>query len=135
MKNIPENILKKIEMLKSLILAKSGLLSEYGSNVSIITGDVVYDREKNKVNELIFEIKINDVDCPECDFEPENISQEIVKLKTKIYKGSVVGLTENLQLKNTYSSLRGVLLYTCDLYGDNFEKLEFGVFFDPGFKY
>ena len=85
MKNLPSDIIRNIEVLKSVILTRSGLLSEYGDNVSIIMGDIAYNEKENKVYELVFEIKIINVDCPECDFEPENISEVILELKNKIY--------------------------------------------------
>lgn len=135
MKNLPEHILKKVEIIKSIILTRSGLLSEYGNNLSFTIGDIHYDNNTDTVIELVLEVKFEDIYCTECDFEPENISEIIMEIKNKIYQASNIGLNEDLKLNNKFSSLRGVLFYDCKIWRDQFTELNFGIFFDPGQTY
>ena len=132
MKNLPEKYLSKIKTMKNIILTTSGLLSEYGGNIKLEMGDVHYDQNTYKVYEIVFELSLTDVYCPECDFEPSMVSRIIEEIIAKILKGCQFGLTDELQFKNSYNSTRGVLLYDCKLWRDNFEKITFGIFIDPG---
>ena len=133
MSKIPQKFEGKVNTMKNIIMTTSRLLSEYGNSVSIEVGD--FYNVGDEVNEIVLEIKITDVDCPECDFEPSVISDTINEIIGKIYKGCKFGLTGDLQFKNGFTSTRGVLLYETKLWRDNFEYLLFGVFIDPGKKY
>lgn len=136
MNNLPENIKKKIELMKTIVLSNSGLLREYGNDdIDIRVGDIDYHQPNNQVYEIVFEITIKDVYCPECDFEPRKVGDTIQELVNKIAKGSKFGLTYDLQFKNSFNSTRGVLLYETKLWRDSFEYIIFGVFIDPGQKY
>lgn len=136
MNNLPENIKKKLELMKTIILSNSGLLREYSyDQIDMRVGDVNYDQNKNEVYEIVFELTIKDVYCPECDFEPRTVGDVIQELVNKITEGSKFGLTSDLQFKNSFNSTRGVLLYETKLWGDNFEYIVFGIFIDPGHKY
>jgi len=135
MKNLPEKYSSKIKTMKNVILTTSGLLSEYGNEIKLEVGDIHYDQNTDKVYEIVFELSLTDVYCPECDFEPSMVSKTIEEIIEKIYKGCQFGLTPDLQFKNSFSSMRGVLLYDCKLWRDNFEKITFGIFIDPDQKY
>ena len=136
MNNLPENIRKKLELMKTIILSNSGLLREYGyDQIDMQVGDVHYNQNKNEVYEIVFELTIKDVDCPECDFEPRTVGNVIQELVNKIVEGSKFGLTSDLQFKNSFNSTRGVLLYETNLWRDNFQYIVFGIFIDPGHKY
>ena len=136
MNNLPENIKKKLELMKTIILSNSGLLREYGyDQIDMRVGDVHYNQNKNEVYEIVFELTIKDVDCPECDFEPRTVGNVIQELVNKIVEGSKFGLTSDLQFKNSFNTTRGVLLYETKLWRDNFEYLIFGIFLDPGEEY
>jgi hypothetical protein len=136
MNNLPENIKKKLELMKTIILSNSGLLREYGyDQIDMQVGDVHYNQNKNEVYEIVFELTIKDVDCPECDFEPRTVGNVIQELVNKIVEGSKFGLTSDLQFKNSFNSTRGVLLYETNLWRDNFQYIVFGIFIDPGHKY
>jgi|LakMenEpi03Aug12_release.lakeMendotaPanAssembly.Ray.scaffolds.fasta_scaffold1536363_2 hypothetical protein len=136
MNNLPENIKKKLELMKTIILSNSGLLREYGyDQIDMRVGDVHYNQNKNEVYEIVFELTIKDVDCPECDFEPRTVGNVIQELVNKIVEGSKFGLTSDLQFKNSFNSTRGVLLYETNLWRDNFQYIVFGIFIDPGQKY
>jgi hypothetical protein len=135
MKNVPENYLSKIKTMKNVILTTSGLLSEYGNSISLELGDIDYNQNVNDVYEIVLELKLTDVYCPECDHEPNMVSNTINEIIKKIYKGCNFGLTGDLQFKNSFMSTRGVLLYETKLWRDNFEYIVFGIFIDPGQKY
>jgi hypothetical protein len=136
MNNLPENIKKKLELMKTIILSNSGLLREYGyDQIDMRVGDVDYNQNKNEVYEIVFELTIKGVYCPECEFEPRTVGNVIQELVNKITEGSKFGLTSDLQFKNSFNSTRGVLLYETKLWRDDFEYIVFGIFIDPGHKY
>jgi len=135
MKNVPENYLSKIKTMKNVILTTSGLLSEYGNSISLELGDIDYNQNTNEIYEIVLELKLTDVYCPDCDFEPSMVSNTINEIIRKIIKGCKFGLTNDLQFKNSFISTRGVLLYETKLWRDNFEYILFGIFIDPGQKY
>ena len=117
-------------------MSNSGLLREYGyDQIDMQVGDVHYNQNKNEVYEIVFELTIKDVDCPECDFEPRTVGNVIQELVNKIVEGSKFGLTSDLQFKNSFNSTREVLLYETNLWRDNFQYIVFGIFIDPGHKY
>lgn len=135
MKNVPEKYLSKIKTMKNVILTTSGLLSEYGNSIELTIGDVAYDIKSDTIYEIVLELKLTDIYCQECDFEPSMVSTTINEIIHKIIKGCKFGLTNDLQFKNSFTSTRGVLLYETKLLGDNFEYILFGIFIDPGQKY
>ena len=135
MRNLPQKVKTKIEVIKNIIATKSGLLSEHGSdNFKITLGDIGYLQAEDIVSDLVLEVNLKDVYCTECDFEPENISKLITEIKEKLYKASKFYISEKMELKNG-NSLRGVLFYDCKIWRDEFETLTFGIFFDPGHNY
>ncbi len=68
MKNLPDKYKTKIETIKNIILTTSGILSEYGINSIKFELADFYESE-NGVEEIVFELTIKDVYCPECAFE------------------------------------------------------------------
>lgn len=135
MKNIPKEFLNKIETLKSLILTKSGLLGEYRKRVELDVDDIIYFETPNRVTELVLKLTIKGLDCDMCDFEPENISREIMNLVSMISNASDVGIDSDFKFAMNYSSLRGVLVGGCNLWRDTFESVEFLIFYDLGTEY
>jgi hypothetical protein len=135
MKNLPDKYKKKIETIKNIILTTSGLLSEYHKSIDLTLESVAYDIKTDTVYEIVLELKLTDVYCPECDFEPSVVSDTINQIISKIRKGCNFGLTSDLQFKNSFNTTRGVLLYETKLWRDNFEYLIFGIFLDPGSEY
>jgi hypothetical protein len=125
----------KIDKIKNIILSRSGLLSEYGINNVKIEVDEFYENETEGVTDLVFSITLTDIYCDECDFEPENIGRIILELREKIANASNFYMSGNLDLKSSSSSLRGVLFYESKIWRDTFEKLSFGIFYDPGKTY
>jgi hypothetical protein len=97
--------------------------------------DEFYESETEGVTDLVFSITLTDIYCDECDFEPKNIGNIILELKDKIEKASNFYMSENLDLKSSSTSLRGVLFYESKIWRDTFENLTFGIFYDPGKTY
>ena len=135
MKNLPDKYKTKIETIKNIILTTSGLLSEYNKSIELTIGDVAYDIKSDTIYEIVLELKLTDIYCQECDFEPSMVSTTINEIIHKIIKGCKFGLTNDLQFKNSFTSTRGVLLYETKLWRDNFEYIVFGIFLDPGQEY
>jgi hypothetical protein len=134
MKNLPDKYKTKIETIKNIILTTSGILSEYGINSIKFELADFYESE-NGVEEIVFELTIKDVYCPECAFEVNVVSRTINEIIAKIHKGCRFGLTKELKFKNSFNSTRGILLYETKLWRDDFEYIVFGIFLDPGQEY
>lgn len=134
MGNVPQKYQTKIDTIKNVILSTSGILSEYGIN-SINFELADFYESKNGVEEIVFELTIKNVYCPECDFEVNAVSRTINEIIDKIHKGCRFGLTKELKFKNSFNSTRGILLYETKLWRDDFEYIVFGIFLDPGQEY
>jgi hypothetical protein len=132
---VPQEYTSKVDKIKNIILSRSGLISEYGMNNVKIEVDEFYESETEGVTDLVFSITLTDIYCDECDFEPKNIGNIILELKDKIEKASNFYMSENLDLKSSSTSLRGVLFYESKIWRDTFENLTFGIFYDPGKTY
>ena len=133
--NIPQNVISKLNVIKNVIKSTSGLYIEYGDDVEISLAELDFNKETGEVYEIVFEMNIKDVYCPECDFEPNSISETINEIISKINKGCNFGLTSDLQFTSSFNSTRGVLVYETKLWRDNFEYILFGIFIDPGTRY
>jgi hypothetical protein len=137
MKRLPEIYNKKIDIIKKVILTRSGFLSEFGmTNISIDLIDSTYHLESNefKFTELIFEVGLKGIDCDDCDFELESIMGLIESYKERLYEAASIFIDENLKVKNG-NCLRGLLNFQIDYSNSTINKVVFGVFFDVGSAY
>lgn len=132
---VPQQYTAKVEKIKNIILSRSGLISEYGVDNIKFEVEEFYEFDSGDVSEIVFSLRLNDVVCDECDFEPENISEMISKIKEKIYKASSFYISPKLELKSNQTSLRGVLFYDCKIWRNEFQELTFGIFYDVGEEY
>ena len=94
-----------------------------------------YDNDNGDVSEIVFSLRLNDVVCDECDFEPQLISETILEIKNKLEEVSSFYISPKLELKSNQSSLRGVLFYDCKIWRNEFQELTFGIFYDVGEEY
>jgi hypothetical protein len=132
---VPQQYTAKVEKIKNIILSRSGLISEYGVNNIKFEVDEFYEFDNGDVSEIVFSLRLNDVVCDECDFEPQLISETILEIKNKLENACNFYISPKLELKSNQSSLRGVLFYDCKIWRADFEYLTFGIFYDVGEEY
>jgi hypothetical protein len=132
---VPPQYTAKVEKIKNVILSRSGLISEYGLNNIKMEVEEFYDNDNGDVSEIVFSLRLNDVVCDECDFEPQLISETILEIKNKLEEVSSFYISPKLELKSNQSSLRGVLFYDCKIWRNEFQELTFGIFYDVGEEY
>jgi hypothetical protein len=129
---VPPQYTAKVEKIKNVILSRSGLISEYGLNNIKMEVDEFYDSSENGVEEIVFSLRLNNIVCDECDFEPQLISKTILEIKNKLENVCSFYISPKLELKSNQSSLRGVLFYDCKIWRNEFQELTFGIFYDVG---
>jgi len=137
MKRLPELYNKKIDIIKKVILTRSGFLSEFGmNNIRIDLIDPRYRTENNqlKFSELIFEVELRDIDCDECDFELSSILRTLEDYHDRLFEASSIMIDEDLKVKNG-TCLRGILNFQIEYANSTINKVVFGVFFDVGYSY
>jgi len=132
---VPPEYTDKVEKIKNVILSRSGLISEYGLNNIKMEVEEFYTSNDNTVSEIVFSLRLNDVVCDECDFEPQLISETILEIKNKLEEVCSFYISPTFELKSSKSSLRGVLFYDCKIWRSEFEYLTFGIFYDAGQEY
>ena len=132
---VPPEYTAKVEKIKNIILSRSGLISEYGLNNIKMEVEEFYDNNNGGVSEIVFSLRLNDVACDECDFEPQLISETILEIKNKLENACSFYISPKLELKSNQSSLRGVLFYDCKIWRNEFQELTFGIFYDVGEEY
>jgi hypothetical protein len=132
---VPPQYTAKVEKIKNVILSRSGLISEYGVNNIKFEVDEFYEFDNGDVSEIVFSLRLNDVVCDECDFEPQLISETILEIKNKLENACSFYISPKLELKSNQSSLRGVLFYDCKIWRNEFQELTFGIFYDAGEEY
>ena len=132
---VPPQYTAKVEKIKNVILSRSGLISEYGVNNIKFEVDEFYEFDNGDVSEIVFSLRLNDVVCDECDFEPQLISETILEIKNKLENACSFYISPKLELKSNQSSLRGVLFYDCKIWRNEFQELSFGIFYDAGEEY
>ena len=132
---VPPEYTTKVEKIKNVILSRSGLISEYGLDNLKMEVDEFYDSSENGVEEIVFSLRLNNIVCDECDFEPQLISETILEIKNKLENACSFYISPKLELKSNQSSLRGVLFYDCKIWRADFEYLTFGIFYDVGEEY
>jgi hypothetical protein len=134
-RRFPEKYRQNIETIKTLIMVRSKLLSEFGKdNISIELVDHEYNQTEDYFNELVFEIIIKNVDGDDCDFYPEQISKTILKYRDRIDKSSQFHLSDKLQISNGGGTTRGVLVNEVQFRFSEFEILSYSLFIDPSEK-
>ena len=94
-----------------------------------------YESGDNEVSEIVFSLKLNDVECSECDFEPEQIGKTILELRDRLTRAASFYISPTFELKSGKSSLRGILFYDCKIWRAEFQELTFGIFYDVGVEY
>lgn len=132
---VPPQYTAKVEKIKNVILSRSGLISEYGLSRVKLEVSEFYESGGNEVLEIVFSLRLNNIDCDDCDFEPQIISKTILDIKNKLEEASSFYISPTLELKSSKSSLRGVLLYDCKIWRAEFQQLTFGIFYDAGQEY
>lgn len=132
---VPPQYTAKVEKIKNVILSRSGLISEYGLNNIKMEVEEFYEFDSGDVSEIVFSLRLNDVVCDECDFEPQLISETILEIKNKLENACSFYISPKLELKSNQSSLRGVLFYDCKIWRNEFQELTFGIFYDAGEEY
>ena len=132
---VPPQYTAKVEKIKNVILSRSGLISEYGVNNIKFEVEEFYEFDSGDVSEIVFSLRLNDVVCDECDFEPQLISETILEIKNKLESACNFYISPKLELKSNQSSLRGVLFYDCKIWRNEFQELTFGIFYDAGEEY
>lgn len=132
---VPQQYTTKVEKIKNIILSRSGLISEYGVNNIKFEVEEFYEFDNGDVSEIVFSLRLNDVVCDECDFEPQLISETILEIKNKLENACNFYISPKLELKSNQSSLRGVLFYDCKIWRNEFQELTFGIFYDVGEEY
>ena len=132
---VPPEYTAKVEKIKNIILSRSGLISEYGVNNIKMEVEEFYKFDSGDVSEIVFSLRLNDVVCDECDFEPQLISETILEIKNKLENACSFYISPKLELKSNQSSLRGVLFYDCKIWRNEFQELTFGIFYDAGEEY
>jgi len=131
--SLPQEYLTRIETIKKLILVRSGFLSEFGNrDVRIELSDLDYEEKDGQLNfiELSFELTITNLDCGDCDFEIDAIHSELKTLHDRLFKACKFGLTNDLKIKNGLD-LRGILTHELYMRNSTFDKIVFGLYFDP----
>ena len=132
---VPPQYTAKVEKIKNIILSRSGLISEYGlNNIKMEVGEF-NTFEDNTVSDIVFSVTLNDIECDECDFEPQMISKIILEIRSKLEDAANFYISPTLELKSSGNSLRGVLFYDCKLWRAEFQELSFGIFYDVGEEY
>lgn len=132
---VPPEYTNKIDKIKNIILSRSGLISEYGLDSLKIEVEEFYDSSESGVEEIVFSLRIKNIACDECDFEPQLISETILDIKNKLVDACSFYISPTLELKSSKSSLRGVLFYDCTIWRAEFKQLTFGIFYDTGEEY
>jgi hypothetical protein len=130
---LPQDYLNRIEIIKKAILIRSGFLSEFGNkDVKIELSDFDYEEKDGQLNfnELSFDLTITNLDCLDCDFEIDALHSELKTLHDRLIKSCKFGLTSDLKIKNGFD-LRGIITHEIYLRHSTFDKIVFGLYFDP----
>lgn len=131
-------IKNKLKIIENFILINSGFRTKYG-NVSIKLEqiDLDYVNDNNfEVHEIVFSISFKNLECNQCDFETETLSDILFGMRDEVYDFfDKFRLTKQLEFKSDGTSCRGVLNWGIKYAMDNFDYLEFGIFLDPGDGY
>jgi len=130
-RRFPEKYNQNLEALKTLILVRSKLLSEFGKDVTIELSDYQYNPKEDFFYELVFDITIRNADCGDCDFEVEEISNNISHYRDKIVNASNFHLSSQLQISSRGNTTRGVLLNEVHMNWSEFQTLSYSLFIDP----
>lgn len=118
------NVLKKIILLRSKIIQIYGL-----QNVKIEVDDL--DRKENgDFLEISFSLKISNIDCDECSFDPQYFTSILHEIYQNLYSACKINVGPTLQSNLQKNSLRGILLHKVILEHDTIKELELGIFYD-----
>ena len=124
-----KEILDKIDLIKEIIVSRS-IIRNIRDNIQWEV-EIDSDRITGNIYELVLYLKVIDQDCSECDFEPENILNEIHRYQRSIHNAiSKFTFNQNLDIiKGISSSLRGILVSSVN-YELETITVEYGIFID-----
>lgn len=124
-----KEILDKIDLIKEIIVSRS-IIRNIRDNIQWEV-EIDSDRITGNIYELVLYLKVIDQDCSECDFEPENILNEIHRYQSSIHNAiSKFTFNQNLDIiKGISSSLRGILVSSVN-YELETITVEYGIFID-----
>ena len=128
MSRYSKEIMEKIDLIKEIIISRS-ILRNFRDDIKWEI-EIVSDNSGN-IHEISLYVKVIDMDCIECDFEPINILNEIERYKNSIYNSiSRLSFDEKLNMvKSNESSLRGVLVSSVN-YAQELITIEYGIYID-----
>ena len=123
-----KEILDKIDLIKEIIVSRSIIRNIRDDIKWELEGE--YEATTGKVYELVLYLKVIDQDCSECDFEPENILNEIHRYQSSIHNAiSKFTFNRNLDIVKGIGSLRGILVSSVN-YELETITVEYGIFID-----
>ena len=124
-----KEILDKIDLIKEIIVSRS-IIRNIRDNIQWEL-EIESDRITGDIYELVLYLKVIDQDCSECDFEPENILNEIHRYQSSIHNAiSKFTFNQNLDIiKGISSSRRGILVSSVN-YELETITVEYGIFID-----
>lgn len=85
-KEIKVKYKNEVGFIKQMIIARSGLHSVLRDQSEWDYDIVDYKSDASAIYEFNIYVKLNDVDCDECEYELESLIQTISNYRDKIYK-------------------------------------------------
>lgn len=130
MRKFSEEEIHRMNVLKKIILLRSKIIQIYGlQNVKIEVDDL--DRKENgDFLEISFSLKISNIDCDECSFDPQYFTSILHEIYQNLYSACKIYVGPNLQSNLQKNSLRGILLHKVILEHDTIKEVELGIFYD-----
>lgn len=130
MRKFSEEEIHRMNVLKKIILLRSKIIQIYGlQNVKIEVDDL--DRKENgDFLEISFSLKISNIDCDECSFDPQYFTSILHEIYQNLYSACKINVGPTLQSNLQKNSLRGILLHKVILEHDTIKELELGIFYD-----
>jgi hypothetical protein len=133
-RNFPEKYKSKLETLKRAIIIRSPLRSEIGeNNIAIRELWWDYDSTSDNFYELTLEVTITDLECENCYFDVEDIGKTLGDIVKTLGKSTKLKLSPQLSIGGG-NSLRGIATYEVIFREEKFEKIVFGLIYDPGLE-
>jgi hypothetical protein len=97
-KEVKQKYLNQVGFIKQMIIARSGLHSVLRDQADWDYDMTDYNNDGSVVYEFSIYVTLNEVDCDECDYELDALTQTISHYRDKIYK-SVLDISFDGQLK------------------------------------
>ena len=117
------------------LIERNIILKDICSSIKVVfpTSEVVDDIDRKQNGdffEISFSLKILNIDCDECSFEPDYFTDTLHKIFRNLYLACQIYVGPNLQSNIEKNSLRGILLHKVILEHDTIKELELGIFYD-----